>query len=289
MTELAATLSRPRRPARARRLGATGLGFILPVTLFLLLAFDVPVLMMFGWALSSTKGMFAPFVELFTRPAYLKVLFNTLRIAAIATLSCAVLGYVLAYWLRSLSGMARIIALTLVVLPFWVSILVRSYAWIVVLGNNGIVNRTILATGLTSEPVSFLYNDLGVVIGTTNLLLPFLVLPLYAAMIRIDERILQAAETLGASRWTIFRRVFFPLTLPALAAGMVLVFILTLGFYVTPAILGGGRVPMIANMLDLLINRLPRWELASAISLVLLVLTLLLHLLYSRLAHKAGN
>jgi putative spermidine/putrescine transport system permease protein len=159
----------------------------------------------------------------------------------------------------------------------------------VVLGNNGIVNRTILATGLTSEPVSFLYNDLGVVIGTTNLLLPFLVLPLYAAMIRIDERILQAAETLGASRWTIFRRVFFPLTLPALAAGMVLVFILTLGFYVTPAILGGGRVPMIANMLDLLINRLPRWELASAISLVLLVLTLLLHLLYSRLAHKAGS
>ncbi|WP_035485242.1 ABC transporter permease [Geminicoccus roseus] len=289
MSTAAAPSSGTRRAASAVRLGATGLGFILPVTLFLLVTFDVPVAMMFGWALSSSKGTFAAFIEVFTRPAYLKVLLNTLRIAAIATLTCAVTGYVLAYWLRSLRGTARVVALTLVILPFWVSILVRSYAWIVVLGNNGIVNRGILATGLTQEPVSFLYNDLGVIIGTSNLLLPFLVLPLYAAMIRIDERILQAAETLGASRWTVFRRVFFPLTLPALAAGMVLVFILTLGFYVTPAILGGGRVPMIASMLDMLINRLPRWEVASAISIILLVLTLLLHALYSRLSRKAGN
>ncbi|HWL67468.1 MAG TPA: ABC transporter permease [Geminicoccus sp.] len=289
MNSTATAFIRPRRPARLGRLGATGLGFALPVSLFLLVAFDVPVLMMFGWALTSAKGMFAPFVEFFTRPAYIKVILNTLRIAAIATVSCAVLGYVLAYWLRSLSGTARLVALTLVVLPFWVSILVRSYAWIVVLGNNGVVNRALLDLGLASEPVAFLYNDLGVVIGTTNLLLPFLVLPLYAAMIRIDGRILQAAETLGASRWTIFRRIFFPLTVPALAAGMVLVFILTLGFYVTPAILGGGRVPMVANMLDMLINRLPRWELASAISILLLILTLLLHLLYVRLSRQAGN
>jgi len=113
-----------------------------------------------------------------------------------------------------------------------------------------------------------------VVIGTTNVLLPFLVLPLFAAMVRIDDRLLQAAESLGASQMTIFRRVFFPLSLPALAAGAILVFILTFGFFITPAILGGGRVPMVANALDLLINQFARWETAAALSTVLLVVTL---------------
>jgi putative spermidine/putrescine transport system permease protein len=173
------------------------------------------------------------------------------------------------------------------VLPFWVSILVRTYAWIVVLGNDGLINRSLQWLGLTADPISFLYNELGVVIGTTNILLPFLVLPLFAAMVRLDERLLQAAASLGASRRTIFWRVFFPLTLPSLAAGAILVFILTLGFFITPAILGGGRVPMIANMLDLLINRLPRWELAAAISTVLLILTLACYAAYRRVGAGA--
>jgi putative spermidine/putrescine transport system permease protein len=119
-----------------------------------------------------------------------------------------------------------------------------------------------------------------VIIGTTNVLLPFLILPLFAAMVRLDNRLFQAAASLGASRMTIFWRIFFPLTLPALAAGAILVFILTLGFFITPAILGGGRVPMIANMMDLLINRLPRWELAAAISTVLLCITLVFFAAY---------
>ena len=115
------------------------------------------------------------------------------------------------------------------VLPFWVSILVRTYAWIVILGNDGVVNRSLQALGLVATPVSFLYNEFGVVLGTVNVLLPFLVLPLFAAMLRLDDRLLQAAASLGASRRTIFWRVFFPLTLPSLAAGAILVFILTLG------------------------------------------------------------
>jgi ABC-type spermidine/putrescine transport system permease subunit I len=156
-----------------------------------------------------------------------------------------------------------------------------------VLGNNGVVNRTLLELGVAAEPISFLYNDLGVVIGTTNVLLPFLVLPLFAAMVRIDDRLMFAAASLGAPPRTVFWRVFFPLTLPAFAAGCVLVFILTLGFFITPAILGGGRVPMIANMMDLLINRLPRWELAAAISTLLLALTLGLYALYRAIAARA--
>src|SRR5437016_6189540 len=142
--------------------------------------------------------------------------------------------------------------------------------------------------GLTDAPVSFLYNELGVTIGMANVLLPFLVLPLFAAMIRIDDRLVQAAASLGAPPRTIFWKIYFPLTLPALAAGALLVFILCLGFYVTPAILGGGRVPMISNLLDTLINQIPRWEQASAISTILLIVTLLIFAAYRRLDRQAS-
>jgi putative spermidine/putrescine transport system permease protein len=209
---------------------------------------------------------------MFQVPVYLKVLGNTLRIALITTVVCVLVGYPLAYWLRGLSARARIVALTCIVLPFWISILIRTYAWIVVLGNAGVVNRTLMALGLVGAPLPILYNELGVTIGTVNVLLPFFVLPLYASISRIDERLLYAAASLGASGRTIFWRVFFPLSLPALAASSILVFILTLGFYITPAVLGGGRVPMVANMLDMLINTFPRWELAAAISTVLMAL-----------------
>jgi ABC-type spermidine/putrescine transport system permease subunit I len=246
----------------------------------MLLAFNLPIVLMLGRSIGAPPDVLAHYGQILERAVYLKVLGNTFRIAAIATLVCVLLGYPLAYWMRSLSPGRQLLAVALVVLPFWVSILVRTYAWIVILGNDGLVNRSLQGLGLSGAPVSFLYNQFGVVLGTANVLLPFLVLPLFAAMLKLDDRLLQAAASLGASRRTIFWRVFFPLTLPSLAAGAILVFILTLGFFITPAILGGGRVPMIANMLDLLINRLPRWELAAAISTVLLVLTLACYAAY---------
>jgi ABC-type spermidine/putrescine transport system permease subunit I len=141
----------------------------------------------------------------------------------------------------------------------------------------------LLWSGLIQSPISFLYNDLGVVIGMANIQMPLLVLPLYAAMIRIDPHHMQAAASLGAPASAIFWRVFFPQTLPALSASIVLVLILCLGFYVTPAILGGGRVPMVANMLDIYINQIPQWELASAVSVVLLVVILALFAVFRHL------
>jgi ABC-type spermidine/putrescine transport system permease subunit I len=272
---------------RARSLTPTGIGYVLPLVLVMLLAFNIPILMMLGWSIGGADAPFAHFARIVETPVYLKVLANTFRIALIATVVCVLLGYPLAYWMRSLSTSRQLLAIALVVLPFWVAILVRTYAWIVVLGNDGLVNRSLQWLGLTGAPVSFLYNELGVIIGTTNILLPFLVLPLLAAMLKIDDRLLQAAASLGASRRTVFWRIFFPLTLPSLAAGAILVFILTLGFFITPAILGGGRVPMIANMLDILINRMPRWELAAAISTVLLVLTLACYAAYRRVGARA--
>lgn len=273
------TSTRPSRPPTAR--------LVIPLLVVMAVGFNLPLIVMLGQSLVGPDGFtLAHFGEIFSGTVYLKVLGNTLRVALITALACALLGYPLAYWLHRLPTRWQIFGLSLVIVPFWISILVRTYAWIVVLGNAGIVNRSLMAMGLIETPFAFLYNELGVMVGTVNVLLPFLVLPLFAAMLKIDGRLLHAAETLGASPWTAFRRVFFPLSLPALASGLILVFILTLGFFITPAVLGGGRVPMIANMLDLLVNQMPDWQVASAISAVLLVVTLALFVQYLRLAHS---
>ncbi|WP_140839640.1 ABC transporter permease [Variovorax guangxiensis] len=274
----------------SRRRVAPGFWLVAPLLLIMALGFNLPLVLMLGRSVMGEAGFtLTHFIEIVQVPAYLKVLLNTFRIALITAVCCMLLGYPLAYWLRRLPARWQLLALAAVVIPFWVSILVRTYAWIVVLGNAGIVNRTLTSLGWIDTPVAFLYNELGVVIGTINVLLPFLVLPLFAAMLKIDERLMRAAETLGASGWTAFWRVFFPLSLPALAAGAILVFILTLGFFITPAILGGGRVPMVANMLDLLVNHLPNWELASTISTVLLGVTLVLFAMYLRLTATRGQ
>lgn len=267
----------------------SGVMFVAPLLVVMVVAFDVPLLYMLGLGFWSKSGFtLSHYRDLADTPVYLQVLGNTFRVSVVATVANVLLGYPLAYWMRRLSPRWRIVAIALVVLPFWVSILVRTYAWIVVLGNAGILNRTLQWLGLTSGPVAFLYNELGVTIGMANVLLPFLVLPLYAAMIRIDDRLLQAGASLGASPRVIFWRIFFPLTLPALGAGTLLVFILCLGFYVTPAILGGGKVPMIASLLEILINQLPRWETAAAVSAILLTATLAFFAVYRWLDRRAA-
>lgn len=270
------------------RIWGTAGGYVVPLLVLMIVAFDVPILLMLAQSVLSPHPTVAHWAEFADSPIYLRVLGNTFQVAVITSAVCGLIGYPLAYWMRGLPPRTQLVVVTLVLLPFWISILVRTYAWIVVLGNAGLVNRSLIGLGLVDGPVSFLYNRIGVTIGTTNVLLPFLVLPLFAAMLKIDERLLQAAATLGASRRAIFWRVFFPLSLPAFAAGLVLVFILTLGFYVTPAILGGGRVPMISNMLDILINQMPRWELAAAISTLLLAATLALYGVYRAIAARSA-
>lgn len=264
--------------------------FILPLLLLVVVVFDVPLVATALWSFTdpetgeSTARNYVEFVE---AGYFLTIIWRTMLIAVEVTLLCALLGYPLAYWISRLPANRQMLVLGIVVTTFWVSILVRTYAWIVILGNGGIVNRWLQAAGLTSKPVEFLYNEYGVLLGMVNVLLPFLILPLSAAMRRVDQRLLHVAETLGASRMQVFWRVFFPLTVPALSAAMVLVFILSLGFYITPAILGGGRVQMIANMMDLLINRFARWEMAAVNAVVLLALTLLLFAFYQRLRERS--
>lgn len=262
---------------------------IAPLMVLTLIVFDIPLLTTAYWSVSDADtGQLTTryFQEFYDSNAYMRIIWRTLAIALEVTIATIVVGYPLAYWTTKLRPRLRMVVLGLVVITFWVSILVRTYAWIVILGNAGLVNRGLMWLGVTSKPVEFLYNELGIIIGMTNVLLPFLVLPLYAAMIRVDQRLLQVAETLGAGRMRIFWQIFFPLTIPTLAASAILIFILSLGFYITPAVLGGGRVPLIANMMDLLINRFARWEIAAVVSVVLMAITLSLYAVYQWLRER---
>jgi ABC-type spermidine/putrescine transport system permease subunit I len=176
--------------------------------------------------------------------------------------------------------------LGLVVMTFWVSIPVRTYAWIVVLGSAGLVNRSLMGIGITGAPVPFFDNEIGISIGMVNVLLPFLVLPLYAAMARVDPRLMQVARSMGASDLRVFWQVFFPLSLGVLVTSAILVFILALGFCITPAVLGGGKVPLVVTMMGLLINRVANWNMAAVVSVVLLAMTPSLYALYQRLRER---
>ncbi|MFO1090656.1 MAG: ABC transporter permease [Hyphomicrobiales bacterium] len=272
--------------ARARQ---DGIAFLAPLLLLVLIVFDIPLLITVYWSFADpdtgalTLGNYGAFVQ---SGSYARIIWRTLLIAGQVTVATALIGYPLAYWISRLEQRRQLLAIGIVTMTFWVSILVRTYAWIVILGNGGILNRWLQASGFTTKPIEFIYNEGGVAVGMINVLLPFFVLPLYAAMRRIDVRLMQVAETMGASPTQIFWRVFFPLTLPALGASMILIFILSLGFYITPAILGGGRVPMIANMMDLLINKFARWEMAAVNSVVLLLATLALYAVYQKLRER---
>jgi len=169
------------------------------------------------------------------------------------------------------------------VLPFFTSIIVRTYAWMVLLGRNGIVNQYLTAVGLTDKPLALLYNQGGVLIGMTYVLLPYMVLTVYSVMLGIDPGLIRAAHSLGASRLQAFRRVFLPLSLPGIAGGTLLVFILSLGFFITPALMGGPSDVMIAMLIEREVEITLNWSFASALAVVLLALTLVGFLGYNRI------
>lgn len=260
-----------------------GYGYFLPLLILIILAFNIPLILMLLRSFFSPEPTLEHYIYILENPIYLQILGNTFRIAAMVTILSIVLGYPVAYWMTKLSGKWQLIIISIVAMSFLVSILIRTYAWIVMLGNNGVVNRLLIELGIVGSPLQLIYNDLGVTFGTLNVLLPFMILPLYASMLKFDYRLMQAALSLGANRIYAFFKVYLPLTLPSLLSSSILVFILTLGFFITPAILGGGQVQMIATVLDTLINRLADWELASAISTILLVATFVLYYFYRKI------
>jgi putative spermidine/putrescine transport system permease protein len=216
-------------------------------------------------------------------PSYIKSFVLTFRIAGTVTALAILLGYPLCYWMLRLTPLWRGIAMICVLIPFWTSLLVRTYAWLVLLQRRGLVNTSLQDLGLIHEPLLLMYNVTGTIIGMTQILLPFLVFPLFASMQRVDQDLLRAAAALGASPTFAFWRVFFPLSLPGLTAGALLIFVLSIGYYVTPQLLGGGSTVMVGQLIQRNVELFNSWGAASAVSVVLLAIVLGLFWLMNRL------
>jgi len=276
------------RDAMRERLGLFGL--VLPALLLILVTMLLPVGWLFYLSILSDNGAFSleHYRRMWEQPSYARTFWTTFEVSLLTTGICVLLGYPLAYFLSELPKRAANLCMIAVLLPLWTSLLVRTYAWLVLLQRRGLINGWGMDLGLWDEPLSLVHNLTGTLIGTVHVMLPFLVLPLYAAMRAIDRNLLRAAANLGASPLRSFWLVLFPLAMPGLASGALIVFILCLGFYVTPAVLGGGKVIMvssrIANDIELFFN----WGAASALGVVLLVLTGALILVAMRLPGMGG-
>jgi putative spermidine/putrescine transport system permease protein/spermidine/putrescine transport system permease protein len=236
----------------------------------------VPVGWLFWLSLFDAEGALtaANYMRLLQQPSYLKTLTMTFKVSFIVTIICLLLGYPLAYLLSQLPRRAAGILMISVILPFWTSVLVRTYAWLVILQRRGLVNDWFMSLGIIDEPLQLAHNFTGVIVGMSHVMLPFLVLPLYASMKAIDRDYLRAGLNLGANPIRTFWQVFFPLSLPGLSAGLVLTFVLCLGFFVTPALMGGGKVFMWSMRIEQTSRLYSNWGAASAMGVVLLVLTL---------------
>ena len=249
----------------------------LPALLLFLLFFGYPVARLLSLSVSGFSGQW--YAKALTDPLYLDVFIITAEIALAVTVASLLIGYPVAYLLATTTSGWRAFGFLVVMLPLWTSVLVRTYAWMVLLGRNGIVNRALLALGAIEQPLPLLYNLSGVLLGMTHVLLPYMVLPIYGSLRRIDPDLVRAAEGLGAPAWRVFFRIHLPVTLPGIAAGGVLVFVLALGFFITPALLGGGKVMMIAVLIQQQVGELLDWNFAAALSTLLTVATVLAYAL----------
>lgn len=218
----------------------------------------------------------AHYARFFSDGVYWMTFLQTFRVAFIVTGVTLLLGYPVAYVAAGASRRWSIIILAMVVLPFWTSVLVRAYAWIILLQRRGLVNTALMNLGLIDSPLALVNNELGTVIATVHILLPFMVLPLYATMQKIPPELTMAGSSLGGTPLHVFLRVFLPLSMPGVVAGMVLVFVLTLGFYITPELLGGGRTYMVSMLVSRNIEVYNEWGAASSISVVLLACVFLI-------------
>ncbi len=210
------------------------------------------------------------------------ILLRTFHISFVVTVLCLLLGYPLAWWLASLPARQANVLMILVLVPFWTSILVRVAAWIVLLQSEGLVNRGLMGLGAIAEPLPLLFNRTGVVIAMVHILLPFMVLPLYSVMKSVPPTYLRAAVSLGSSPIAAFFRVYVPQTYPGIGAGALLVFILAIGYYVTPALLGGADDQMLSYYIARYTNVEVNWGMACALGALLLVATLVLYSVYRR-------
>lgn len=247
-----------------------GVLFLLPIGLLASKSFNAP-----EWSLQNYE-------ELLSSSVYLKSLWSTLRISVLVVLGCIVFGFPIGYLLAKCPERARPYLALTVLLPFWTSILVRNFAWIYLLQRRGVINDILISSGVVERPVAFMFNEFGVVLGMTNALLPFMILPIFVAIQSQDKAFLEAAGSLGARPEIAFLKVTLPLSLPGIFAGSLLVFATALGFFVTPALLGGGKVLVAATYITNEIETLLNWDSAAAASVLLLFVVVLVVAAYMR-------
>ncbi|UFH50748.1 ABC transporter permease [Pseudomonas sp. KNUC1026] len=260
-----------------------GARILVPALLFLGLFFFAPLIgLLLRGVLEPTPGLHN-YAELFANSAYARVLFNTFSVAALVTVFSVLLGFPLAWAITLVPrGWGRWL-LNIVLLSMWTSLLARSYAWLVLLQASGVVNKALMALGIISQPLELVHNLTGVTIGMTYIMIPFIVLPLQATMQAIDPMVLQAGAVCGASPWTNFWRVFIPLCRPGLFSGALMVFVMALGYYITPALLGGAQNMMLPEFIVQQVQSFLDWGLASAAAALLILITLVLFYCYLKL------
>ena len=257
-----------------RKEGRLFFNLALPSLIIIMIVVFIPVFWLSSLSFFDRAGdlSWVNYDRIFQGQLYIKTFIVTLKISFIVLFFCILLGYPLCYWLSQLPDRIAGILIVFVLLPFWTSVLVRTYAWLVILQRNGIINDTLISIGWIDEPLQLAHNLTGTVIGMVHILLPFFILPLFASMRSIDTNFIRAAISLGSTPRGAFWRIFFIMSLPGFFAGTVLVFVLALGTYVTPALLGGGKIQMLAQRIDSTIMLYSNWGAASALGVVLLIL-----------------
>ncbi len=245
-----------------------------PALLIIAAGFAAPLIRLAILSVSSPAGPLAAYRELVTVDVYRIVLRNTVVLALVVSAVSLVIGFVLAIALMRLQAGWRATILACIVLPLWISVLVRTFSWMLILERNGPLNRFLMALGITDQPLPLLFAFPGVAIGMVHVLLPYAVLPIYAAITRIDPALLRASDGLGAPRLTTFLRVLLPLSARGLATAAIFTFLLSLGFFVTPALLGGPSNTTIPILIDSFVNERLDWPLAAAASMTLLAMAL---------------
>jgi ABC-type spermidine/putrescine transport system permease subunit I len=249
-----------------------------PAVLAVIAIVVIPVGWLFYLSFTGSDGQFslANYQRMIEYKSYARTFVTTFEVSILTTLICIMIGYPLAYFLAMLPERLAGFFMLAVLLPFWTSLLVRTYAWLVLLQKNGILNDLAMSIGLWDSPLKLVHNLTGTLIGMAHIMLPFLVLPLYGSMKKIQRDLMHAAANLGASPVQAFWKIYFPMSLSGMVAGSLIVFVLCLGFYVTPAVLGGGRVVMVATQITAILEHQFDWGAASALGVVLLVVTMII-------------
>jgi mannopine transport system permease protein len=276
--------------AHARRYGTMqSLALAAPLILLLIGTFLYPMGRLLWGSIFAPTPTAIHYVRIFQESLYLRIFARTFEVAFVVAIAALLLGFPVAWVMSRLRGGRAALVTACVLIPLWTGVLVRSYAWIILLQRTGIVNTILRETGLIDQPLRLIYNEGAVLVAMTHVLLPYMILPIYASLRGIPQELLQAARNLGAGPWRVFTNVVLPLSLPGVFAGSLMVFVLALGFYVTPALVGGPGTLMIATLIGQQTTELLNWPFASALSGVLLTVTLGLVLTFRRFLALSGR